>query len=164
MKVIFEARSTNGRWGMAIVGPDGTKLPAQGSLSNIGTVAGLPENHHFINAERITKMRRGTYLINTARGELVDTVAMLAALKSGQLAGAGLDVLEEERSLKAGADTTLSAEASQHVAANKELMQMPNVVITPHVAFDSREASKDIQEISAGNIVAFLEGKPTNVV
>ena len=124
----------------------------------------LPENHHFINAERIAKMRRGTYLINTARGELVDTVAMLEALKSGQLAGAGLDVLEEERSLKAGADTTLSAEASQHVAANKELMQMPNVVITPHVAFDSREASKDIQEISAGNIVAFLKGKPTNVV
>lgn len=46
MKVIFEARSTNGRWGMAIVGPDGTKLPAQGSLSSIGTVAGI-ETYQF---------------------------------------------------------------------------------------------------------------------
>jgi D-lactate dehydrogenase len=124
----------------------------------------MPENHHFLDAERIGKMRRGAYLINTARGELVDTAAMLEALKSGQLAGAGLDVLEEERTLKSGADAALSAEAAQHVAADKELMQMPNVIITPHVAFDSHEANKDIQEISAGNIIAFLEGKPTNTV
>ena len=58
MKVIFEARSTNGRWGMAIVGPDGTKLPAQGSLSNIGTVAGI-ETYQFYPGETKTWVLAG---------------------------------------------------------------------------------------------------------
>lgn len=126
----------------------------------------LPENHHFMNAERIALMKRGALLINTARGELVDTDALLAALKSGQVGGAGLDVLEEERVLKSGPGSVagLSREAAEHIAADKELMQMPNVVVTPHVAYYSREANRDIQEISANNIAAFAAGAPTNVV
>jgi D-lactate dehydrogenase len=125
----------------------------------------MKETHHVVNAERFAQMKKGVVLINTARGELVDTNALLAALKSGQVGGAGLDVLEEERMLKAGNTESgdVSAEVAENVAADRELMNMPNVVITPHVAYFSREANKDIQEISAGNITAFLAGTPTNV-
>jgi D-lactate dehydrogenase len=124
----------------------------------------MPENHHYMNADRLGKMKRGAYLINTARGELVDTSALLAALRSGQLAGAGLDVLEEERRMKTGDMSGATAETAAHMAEDKELIAMPNVIITPHVAYFSREANKDIQEISVGNVTAFLAGTPTNVI
>lgn len=124
----------------------------------------MPETHHFLNAERIAKMKPGAYLINTARGELVDTMALLAALKSGQLAGAGLDVLEEERRMKSGDASGATSDITEHMHADKELMAMPNVIVTPHVAYFSREANRDIQEISAHNITAFLAGHPTNLV
>jgi D-lactate dehydrogenase len=126
----------------------------------------LPENRHFLNADRIAKMKQGAYVINTARGELVDTDALLAALKDGKLGGAGLDVLEEERVLKLcrGHMEGLTPEEAAMVSADKTLMDMPNVIITPHVAYFSREANRDIQEISAGNVTAFINGAPTNVL
>lgn len=126
----------------------------------------MKETHHIVDEAAIAKMKDGALLINTARGELVDTDALLAALKSGKLAGAGLDVLEEERNLKNEHEHTggVSEEAAEHMAADHELMKMENVIITPHVAYFSREANRDIQEISAGNIVAFLAGQPTNLV
>ncbi|MEN9413632.1 MAG: hypothetical protein RLZZ342_719, partial [Candidatus Parcubacteria bacterium] len=140
------------------------ELLAQSDVISIH-VPYMPETHHVFNAARFAQVKQGALIINTARGELIDTMALLAALKSGQVGGAGLDVLEEERMLKAGHEHTggVSQEAVEHVAADKELMCMPNVVITPHVAYFSREANKDIQEISAGNITAFLAGTPTNV-
>lgn len=126
----------------------------------------LPENHHFLDAGRIAKMKQGAYVINTARGELVDTDALLAALKAGKLGGAGLDVLEEERVLKVcrGHLEGLTPEEIEMVQADKSLMEMPNVIVTPHVAYFSREANRDIQEISVGNVTAFLNAAPTNVV
>lgn len=149
-------------------GPNAKYVPLEELLSQSDIVSihvpYLPENHHYMNAERIGMMKRGAYLINTARGELVETSALLAALKSGQLAGAGLDVLEEERRLKTGDMDGATSEAAAHMHEDKELIAMPNVIVTPHVAYDSREANKDIQEISANNIAAFSVGKPTNVV
>jgi len=124
----------------------------------------LPETHHIINAERMAKMKRGAYLINTARGELVDTDALVPALKSGQIGAAALDVLEAERNLKREGEEGVSAEIQQDIAEDHELMGMDNVIITPHVAFYSREANRDIQEISAGNIAAFIAGAPQNTV
>lgn len=125
----------------------------------------MPETHHLVNAQRIAGMKRGAYLINTARGELVDTDALVPALKSGQIGAAALDVLEAERDLKTeGEAGAATAETTQDIAEDHELMGMDNVIITPHVAFYSAEANRDIQEISAGNVAAFIAGAPANTV
>lgn len=138
------------------------ELLAQSDIVSVH-VPYMKETHHILDAARIAQMKPGAYLVNTARGELVDTHALLAALKSGHLAGAGLDVFEGEHELKA-LGAALSPEAEALIAADHELIRLPNVVATAHVAYFSREANKDIQEISAGNIVAFAAGNPTNVV
>ncbi len=124
----------------------------------------MPETHHIVDAAKIAQMKQGACLINTARGELVDTSALLAALKSGHLSGAGLDVLEEERRMKTGDMADAPEDAARRMREDKELIGLPNVVVTPHVAYFSREANRDIQEISAANIAAFMAGTPTNAV
>lgn len=130
-------------------------LPEVLGRSDIVTihVPNLPETHHIINKETIGQMKRGAILINTARGAVVETPALIEALKSGQLGGAGLDVIEEEADLKAG-----------NMAAIAELLAMPNVVITPHNAFNTKEAAFRILDTTIDNIVAFASGVPINVV
>ncbi len=115
------------------------------------------ENHHLLHKDNIALMKKGAYLINTARGELVDTEALVGALKEERIAGAGLDVLEEESELKKGGTTKICE-------LNRELMRMPNVIITPHSAFYSREAVAEIAKITVGNIKGFMEGRPVNLV
>ncbi len=78
---------------------------------------------------------------------------MLAALKKGRLGGAGIDVLEEEDMLKLG-----------NMDPIRELLAMPNVIVTPHNAFNTQEAFQRILDTTIGNITGFLEGKPSNVV
>lgn len=131
-------------------------------------VPAIPETEHLLNAERLAQMKPGAYLINTARGSIVDTTALLQALQSGHLAGAGLDVLEGEHELReevallqqGGIDTELW----QTLVADHALIDMPNVIVTPHIAFNTREAKREITEITANNITAWLAGSPTNVV
>jgi len=113
----------------------------------------LPSTHHLINANNIGLVKKGAYLINTARGAIVETAAVLSALKSGQLGGAGLDVLEEEAAMKAG-----------DMDAMKELYMMPNVIVTPHNAFNTKEAFIRMLDTTIDNIVAFVNGAPINVV
>jgi D-lactate dehydrogenase len=113
------------------------------------------ENHHLINKENITLMKKGVYLINTARGELVDTEALVAGLKEGIIVGAGLDVLEEERTIK---------ENNKISILNHELMKMPNVIITPHIAFYSKEAVDSILQTTLENIKGFIFGNPINII
>ena len=113
----------------------------------------LPSTHHLINAGNVHLIKKGAYLINTARGAIVETAAMITALKDGTLAGAGLDVLEEEVALKAG-----------DFGADAELLAMPNVIITPHNAFNTNEAFLRILDTTIDNIVAFVNGAPTNLV
>jgi D-lactate dehydrogenase len=108
------------------------------------------ENHHMINKENITLLKKGAYLINTARGELIETEALVSALKDGTVAGAGLDVLEGEREFKKG-DTI-------------PMLDMPNVVMTPHIAFDTREAEMRIMQTTVENIQGFFSGSPINLV
>ena len=115
------------------------------------------ENHHLINKENIAKMKRGVYLINTARGELVDTAALIDGLSKGIIAGAGLDVLEGEKELK-------EKNNSHMVLLNSELMKMPNVIITPHLAFYTKEAVAEIQRVTILNIQGFIDGASMNVV
>ena len=126
-----------------------------------------PATHHFLNRERLALVRKGALLINTARGGLVDTQALLEALESGQLAGAGLDVIEgeqfiseEQEMLRAGQPL----EVLQHIVRDQILLRRENVIFTPHNAFNSREALLRILDTTAGNIRAFAEGAPCNLV
>ncbi|MDO8522337.1 MAG: NAD(P)-dependent oxidoreductase [bacterium] len=124
-------------------------------------------NHYLLNEPAFAKMKRGAFVINTARGELIDTEALLDALKSGQVAGAGLDVLEEERVLKDEIELVKGIESIHDLKIlirDHALIDMPRVVITPHIAFFSREAYHEILEVTAANITNFAGGKPTNTI
>jgi D-lactate dehydrogenase len=128
------------------------------------------ENHHLINKENVSMMKKGIYLINTARGELVDTDALIWGLKEGIIAGAGLDVMEGERELKDEMEILASEEKSGMVKDYKTLLEdrvlieMPNVIITPHVAFYSKEAQFEIIKISVENVKGFISGVAQNLV
>lgn len=127
----------------------------------------VPANHHLINGEKLSLMKSSAYLINTARGPLVDTQALVKALKEGQIAGAGLDVLEEEGVvkdefgylMKEGSEADLKA-----VIANHILFDLPNVIITPHNAFNTQEALERILATTAEEIGEYLKGAPINTV
>jgi len=124
--------------------------------------------HHLLNKDNIRKMKKGAYLINTARGGLVETDAMYKALVDEHLAGAALDVLEEESEVKEEKQL-LSKEFHKEVDVktileNHQLIKMPNVLITPHNAFNSEEALLRIVDTTVDNIKAFVEGKIENNV
>ncbi|MER3474444.1 MAG: hydroxyacid dehydrogenase [Armatimonadota bacterium] len=130
-------------------------------------VPATPATHHLINRDTLSKMKRGALLINTARGAVVDTEALLWALEEGILAGAGLDVIEgeeyitEESALlrKPLAEQTLRQLVQAHLLLKRE-----NVVFTPHIAFNSQEAVERILDTTLENLQAFLRGAPLNVV
>ena len=127
----------------------------------------FPENHHLLGSEAVAKMKRGAYIINTARGELIDTNALLGALKNGAVAGAGLDVLEGERALKDEMELVMGTESINTLKAvirDHMLIDMPRVIVTPHIAFFSREAYTEILSTSAKNIANFAAGTPSNIV
>lgn len=127
----------------------------------------FPATHHLINRERLAQMRRGSLLINTARGGLVDTEALLWALDEGILAGAGLDVLEGEELIAEEQQLLrqdVAAEQLQSAIRAHVLLRRENVVITPHNAFNSDEALRRILETTVSNVRSFLDGQPRNVV
>lgn len=125
------------------------------------------ETHHLLGREAFQKMKKGVYLINTARGGLIGTDALLWALDAGIVAGAGLDVLEEEeavreeRELLSGHFDELKLRA---VLRNHVLAKHERVIITPHIGFNSREAVERILETTLENISAYLAQAPSNVV
>jgi D-lactate dehydrogenase len=177
-----------------------------------------PSTYHLINKENIKLIKPGAYLINTARGGIIETEALLYALKEGILKGAALDVLEEETEIKeelellvkytqtmqtsrrlGGEDadqadlTQINADHADFTQTgqnkisaefapvqqsqcesiketaftlwqNHILMKMPNVLITPHNAFNSKEAIERILKTTIENIKKFLEGNPMNLV
>jgi len=125
------------------------------------------QTHHMINRQNINKFKRGAYLINTARGELIQTEALVQGLDSGILAGAALDVLEEEFLLAHETQAVLadrSVEELRRLVANHYLLNHPHVIITPHNAFNSIEARTRCLDTTVENIKAWLNSKPTNVV
>ncbi len=126
------------------------------------------QTKHLINKENIKLIKKGAYLINTARGPIVDTEALILALKEGRLAGAGLDVLEGEKETKEELGLLTSQELKKDtlkvLLENHILMKMPNVLITPHTAFNSWEALYRILDTTLENLKSFLEGKPINLV
>ncbi len=124
--------------------------------------------HHLINRENIMNAKKGAYLINTARGAVVETDALVEALKSGTLAGAALDVLEEEGDLADEAALLTAehpnADALKITLENHYLINHPRVIVTPHTAFNTTEAVERILNTTIDNIKHFAEGAPTNVV
>ena len=105
------------------------------------------ENHHLVNAKRFAEMKRGAILINTARGPLVDTEALAKALQEGEIAGAGLDVMETEPPV-----------------AGHPLFSAPNCHITPHIGWAAQAARRRLIGVAAQNVKSFLDGNPENVV
>lgn len=113
-----------------------------------------PETHHMINSRIIKHLKPGALIINTARGGLIDTKALIAGLRSGRLGGAGIDVYEHEAHLffRSHANQVL------HDEAIERLMALPNVIVTGHQAFLTQEAVTAICEITLSNFDAFEAG------
>ncbi len=127
----------------------------------------MKETHHLINTQTLGLMKKSAVIINTSRGPVIDTEALVLALKAGQLGGAGLDVLEEEGVIKDELDFIAHGHPEEHnlktILANHILFDMPNVIITPHNAFNTREALERILDTTVENIKAYLAGAPINL-
>ena len=127
----------------------------------------MASTHHLMNRRTFALMRRGALFINTARGGLVETEALVWALDEGLVGGAGLDVLEGEELVKEERQLLSKDFPKEKLATalrNHILLHRENVVITPHIAFDSREALHRILETTVSNIASFLGGAPVNLV
>jgi D-lactate dehydrogenase len=128
----------------------------------------LPSTHHLINQENIKMLKKGAILINTARGSLVDTMALLSALEDGILAGVGLDVLEEERFISEEKELIHGASNNKFnlatIIENHMLINRDDVIITPHIGFNSIEALQKILLTTIENIQTFKSGSPINLV
>jgi D-lactate dehydrogenase len=126
------------------------------------------ETKHIINKNNIKKIKRGAFLVNTARGGLIENEALVLGLKEGVLAGVALDVLEGEKELMEEIEiltegyqktTDLKTLVLDHILVNH-----PNVIITPHNAFNTKEALFRILATTIKNIQGFLKGEVINVV
>ncbi len=127
----------------------------------------IKATHHLMNKDTFKLVKKGAILINTSRGSIVDTEALIEALDKKILAGAGLDVVEGEELIKEEKQLlhepknleVLTSFVREHVLLDKD-----NVVFTPHIAFYSQEALERILETTVQNIAAFISGNPQNVV
>lgn len=125
------------------------------------------KTHHLMGCEQFARMKDGAIIVNTARGGLIDTDAMVEALESGKLGGAGLDVLEGEELVKEEKQLLqqpLDVERLRTAVRNRVLLGRDNVVFTPHNAFNSREALVRILEVTLANLEAFRAGQPASRV
>lgn len=131
-------------------------------------VPSLPETRHMLSSRAFARMKDGVVVINTARGDLIDTRALIQALTSGRVAAAGLDVLPDEPLIREEAELICSFFCDQHdlrnLVANHVLLRMRNVIVTPHSAFNTREAVRRIVDVTVANIAAFADGRPQHVV
>jgi D-lactate dehydrogenase len=126
-----------------------------------------PATHHILGAEQFRRMKRGALLVNTARGGLVDTDALIEALDSGQLGGAGLDVIEGEELIKEEKQLLHEPHTLEQLRAatrNRILLGRDDVVYTPHNAFNSQEALERILDTTIANLEAFRSGASINIV
>lgn len=126
------------------------------------------QTHHLINKDTLGMMKKTSILVNTSRGGIINTNDLVEALNNGTIAGAGLDVLEEENIIKDETAFIMSKDKSHHnlctIVADHALMSMPNVIITPHNAYNTIEALDRILDTTTQNIIAWIQGKPINIV
>ena len=126
-----------------------------------------PATRRLIGREAFKKMKKGVWLINTARGGLIDTEALLWALDEKIVAGAGLDVLEEEEMIREERELLtkrFDAEKLRAVLRNHVLLKRKEVIITPHIAFNSQEAVERILVTTMESVSGFIGEKPQNRV
>ncbi|MFA6989078.1 MAG: NAD(P)-dependent oxidoreductase [Candidatus Gastranaerophilaceae bacterium] len=114
------------------------------------------ENCHMINAKSFEIMKTSVIIANTARGEIIDTEALYFALKNGKVKAAGLDVLECEELFENDKIDCINPDCLKRTLINHKILDLPNVIVTPHIAFDSHEAVKRIMEKTAQNIEKFV--------
>src|SRR3954453_21550476 len=115
-----------------------------------------PETRHIVRKETLELMKPGTILINVSRGALIDTTALIEALKCGRLGGVGLDVYEEEEGV-------FFEDLSGQILQDDELARLltfPNVLITAHQAFLTQEALSEISRVTVANLIAFAHAQP----
>jgi D-specific alpha-keto acid dehydrogenase len=110
-----------------------------------------PDTYHLLNRQRIEQMKQGALIINTGRGELVDTEALVSALESGRLGGAALDVVEGEEGIFYADCRTRPIESKSLL----RLQELPNVLISPHTAYYTDHALRDTVENSIANCLKF---------
>ena len=171
-------------FGMAVVAFDARPDPAAASklgfryagLSTVLAEADILTLHvpasagtaHLISDREFATMKEGAVLINTARGSVVDAAALVRALKSGRLRAAGLDVLPQEPLLRDEAEIFRTDKYTEPelraLLASNVLLQFPNVLVTPHNAYNTEDAVHRIIDTTLVNIEAFARGTPQNVV
>ncbi len=124
--------------------------------SNILTlhVPATDETYHLINSNNIFSLQKGSFLINTSRGSVIETKALYDGLIKGHLAGVALDVIEDEMDFRVRGKSMLE----------NPLTKLENVLITPHMAFYTKEAEETIMKETVLNILSFTEGSPKNLV
>ena len=127
-----------------------------------------PQTHHLLNSENIFKIKPGALLINTSRGEVVETESLITALDQNLLAGVGIDVLEGERQLidewhlvASGSETQAQLKT---LVIDHALINHPKVAYTPHIAFFTKEAKHEILSTTVDDIASFAAGAPKNTV
>jgi len=144
MEVVYHGRRSIGAEREAAIGA--SRLPLDELLSTSDVVSvHCPYNadtHHLIDAAALERMRRSAWLVNTARGPIVEERALVAALRSGQIAGAALDVYEHEPAVEPG------------------LLELDNVVLAPHLGSATHETRDAMATLAARNVVAVLAGRP----
>ncbi|OGE31660.1 hypothetical protein A2631_00745 [Candidatus Daviesbacteria bacterium RIFCSPHIGHO2_01_FULL_44_29] len=128
-------------------------------------VPATKQTRHLINKSNIFQLKKGAFIINTARGDVVEGEALHQAIASGHLGGAGLDVLEAETNLQ-GDHKKQKPDPSikKTVLADNLLIKDPKVIVTPHIAFYTTEAEQAIIQTTVENIQGFIEGSSKNVV
>lgn len=133
-------------------------------------VPGGVGSSHLISDSEFAVMKPGALLVNTARGGVVDPEALVRALASGRLGGAALDVLPEESAIGDEAEIFRTGHppvdpgSLRTILADHALLRFPNVIVTPHIAYDTREALERIVATTVANIEAFARGAPRNLV
>jgi len=127
------------------------------------------ETNHLLNKNNISLIKTGAYVINTSRGGVIETEALYQALKSGQIAGAALDVLEEEEGVKEEQELLVKGKIAESeklktILLNHIFIDLDNVIVSPHNAFNTEEALESIVAMTIDNIDDYLKGKPINLV
>jgi D-lactate dehydrogenase len=134
---------------------DQTTLVKESDVISLHTPL-TPQTHHCVNAQTLAVAKPGAVLINVSRGALIDTTALIDALKTGHLGGVALDVYEEEEGV-------FFEDLSGKILQDDELARLltfPNVLITAHQAFLTKEALAEIARVTATNLAAFASGQP----
>lgn len=131
-------------------------------------VPATPQTVGMIGDDEFARMRAGAVLINTSRGSVVDVPALVRALVDGRLQAAALDVLPQEPQIREEAEIFRASPPAGYdlkaLVANHVLLRFPNVIVTPHIAYDTDAAVRRILDTTLANISAFVRGAPQNVV